>query len=149
VRLACCHSGGVATIVLAAMVAAVALASSGRRDGPWAGVLVGAAMVAVGLGVLFLYWAEYAFFIDVGGTSSCADRVGIPVAEARDRTDFVYRRSFFPPSVTCGFGSDLARLTPRARTDGWAGAWVAGWILIGLGLVVEATGLVHNWRRGA
>jgi hypothetical protein len=34
-----------------------------------------------------------------------------------------------------------------ARAGGWATAWVVGWVLCGLGVLVTAVGLVHNRRR--
>jgi hypothetical protein len=100
-----------------------------------------------GYAALFTYWLTVTFSIlEAASTWSCADSLGLTgdVTELRGIIDV--ERHFYPPSVDCRAGDQLHTLTDRSTTSTWAAVWDAGWVLVVLGLLLLAAGLL--WSRG-
>lgn len=76
---------------------------------------------------------------------SCAQLMGIPIAEAGVRSDFAIHTEFYPPSVSCSFGSETRVLTSPSRSDSWAQYWAGGHALVLLSPLLGLWGL--GWAR--
>jgi len=77
--------------------------------------------------------------------ANCAELVGIPISQAATRADFVVDTTFYPPQVTCGYGTNTDVLTSARQSSSWAQYWGAGHVLLVLSPLLAGWGLL--WAR--
>ena len=138
-----------ATAALLALVLAVALLLSHRTAVSLRNptTRVGIAAVALGFGLLAVYWVGVEFgVLERVSTQACAAVLGLG-----DHPGSVIEvhRQVHPPMVVCAADGVTRPLTPASTTESWSHTWVAGWTAVWTGVVALAAGLVRSrgWRR--